>query len=256
MSESTIWVNGREGGQIPGDDPGLLFGLTAFETLRTYDGIPFRFEPHLLRLQRSADAMGLSVPPIEQIRTEILAVCQGNVSIRYTVTAGGNIILQRSLIPAGTAGRHVRVSSLSWVNPPSLPGAVKHGCRAAWLLAARKAQVDEVLLVDPNGHILEANRSNVFAVVDGRLVTPPLDGRQLAGVTREALMDAANAAQIDVVETALHVESDFDELYLASTLKELSPVVECNGRALSGHGPIGAELHGAFRRLVDAECGL
>ncbi|MEE2756366.1 MAG: aminotransferase class IV [Myxococcota bacterium] len=255
MSKSTIWVNGREGGQVPGDDPGLLFGLTAFETLRTYDGVPFRFDAHLLRLQRSADAMGLDLPPIVQVRREIRSACQGNVSIRYTVTAGGNIILQRKAIESGTAGRVVRVASLSWVNPPSLPGAVKHGCRAAWLLAARKAQVDEVLLVDPDGHILEANRSNVFAVIEGRLITPPLDGRQLAGVTREALMDAAKAAQIDVAEAAIPVDSSFDELYLASTLKELSPVVECNGRPLTGHGPIGARLHRAFRRLVHAECG-
>ena len=31
-----IWVNGERDGGIPGDDPGLLFGITAFETLRTY----------------------------------------------------------------------------------------------------------------------------------------------------------------------------------------------------------------------------
>ena len=61
--------------------------------------------------------------------------------------------------------------------------------------------------------------------------------------------------QIDVAEAAIPVDSSFDELYLASTLKELSPVVECNGRPLTGHGPIGARLHSAFRRLVHAECG-
>ena len=254
MKQTTIWVNGRLDGQIPGDDPGLLYGLTAFETLRTYNGMPFRLDPHLIRLKRSADAMGLSLPPIETVRREILNVCDGDVSIRYTVTAGDNIILQRSTIAPGTACRPMRVASLPWVNPPSLPGAVKHGCRAAWLLAARKEKVDEVLLVDPDEQILEANRSNVFAVIGGRLVTPPLDGRQLAGVTREALLDAAHAAHIDVIETAVPLKSSFDELYLASTLKELSPIVECDGRSLSGRGPVGDRLHRAFRQLVEMEC--
>jgi branched-subunit amino acid aminotransferase/4-amino-4-deoxychorismate lyase len=149
----------------------------------------------------------------------------------------------------------MRVAQMPWTNPASLPGAVKHGCRAAWFLAARAADVDEVLLVDLDGHILEASRSNVFAVIDGTLVTPPLDGRKLAGVTREALLTAALGAGIDIQERAIRVNEDFDEFYLASTLKELAPVVEMDGRKMVGRGPMGTALHSAFRGLVSQECG-
>ena len=253
--QQAIWVNGIRDAQVPGDDPGLLFGLTVFETLRTYGGVPFRLDAHLERLEASARAMHFSLPDRGSLRAEFLQVSQGDVSLRYTVTGGGARILQRIPIKAGTACRPMRVAQMSWVNPVSLPGAVKHGCRAAWLLAAQAAGVDEVLLVDPAGQILEANRSNVFAVDHGVLITPPLDGRQLAGVTREALMEAARRAEIPVEERPLSVESAFQEFYLASTLKELSPVVEMDGQTLTGGGPVGATLHRAFRALVAEECG-
>ncbi|MGC6416857.1 MAG: aminotransferase class IV [Bradymonadia bacterium] len=250
-----IWVDGVLDGQIPGDDPGLLFGLTVFETLRTYQGVPFRLERHIERLMASAAAMDIALPSQSQIRREILDVCAGDVSIRYTVTAAQRTILQVRSLSGERPCQPKRVTPLEWVNPPSLPGAVKHGCRAAWLLAARKADVDEVLLVDASGDILEASRSNVFAVCDGRMMTPPLDGRQLAGVTREALFDAASSIGLAIEETAISVSADFDEFYLASTLKELSPVPALSRKGFNELGPLGKRLHDAFTALVIRECG-
>ena len=250
-----VWVDGVLGAGVPADDPGLLFGLTAFETLRTYSGVPFRLDEHLVRLLRSAEAMRIDIPAVDVIRSQILARCEGDVSLRYTVTAGGRQIIQRRAIRPGQVARDMRVAQYTWVNPESLPGAVKHGCRAAWMLAAESRQVDEILLVDPEGQILEANRSNVFAVVDGVWVTPPLDGRQLAGVTRSALLDAARRANISVHERPLSITDQFDELYLASTLKELSAVVELDGQSFEGSGPLGQELLARFRTLVDLETG-
>ncbi|MEE2786454.1 MAG: aminotransferase class IV [Myxococcota bacterium] len=248
-----IWIDGRVGGGIPGDDPGILLGLTVFETLRTYGAVPFRLAAHLDRLHASALALDIALPPRAQIEGEILAACADDVYLRYTLTAGGHRILQRKSIDASGVGRTMRVARMPWENPASLPGAVKHGCRAAWILAARQHGVDEVLLVDPQDQILEANRSSVVAVVDGVLCTPPLDGRQLAGVTREALLDAGRLVGLTIRECSISSRAAFDELYLASTLKELSPVVEIDGVPGPGPGPLGEHLHAAFRELVDRE---
>ena len=245
-----IWVNGVLNGAVPGDDPGILLGLTVFETLRTYDGHPFRLEQHMERLVASIKALEIDAPPRRQIEQEILSVCEGNVSIRYTLTGGGCRILQRKPIDSSRIGRHMKVARMAWQNPVSLPGAVKHGCRAAWVLAARKSGADEVLLIDPSGCILEASRSNVFAVLNGVMCTPPLDGRQLAGVTREAILEAAERAGIAIKETSIAHDAPFEELYLASTLKELAPVVSIDGQPCVGAGPLGARLHAAFRELV------
>ncbi len=245
-----ILVDGRASATIPADDPGLLLGWTAFDTLRCYGGVPFRLQAHLARLAASAVALDLTVPPAPLLTAEVARVAGPDHRIRITLTRGGRRIVDGAPIPPGTVGRHVSVARLSFEPPASLPGTVKHGSRLAWSLAARRAGVDEVLLVDRQGHVLEASRSCVMAVADGTLWTPPLDGRQLGSVTRAAMLDAAADAGLAVRQAPLPAALAVTELYLASTLKELSPVVQLDGAPGPGSGPVGAALHRAFRARV------
>lgn len=251
-----LLVDGVEGAGIPGDDPGLLLGLTAFETLRCYGRAIFRLGRHVERLVHSAAELEIPCPERAAIAEEIGAVASENARIRYTLTAGGHRVVDVAPHDLGMVGRSMRVATLYWEPPAFLPGAVKHGSRAAWLIAARKLGVDEVVLVDGGGFVLEASRSNVVAVVDGVLVTPPLDGRFLEGVTRGALLDAARQAGLELQEAPLHADTPLDELYLSSTLKELAPVVAWDGRPAPGAGPMGLALHAAFRALVARETGV
>jgi len=253
-----VFINGIQNDKIRADDPGLLLGLTVFETVRTYDGKIFRLEPHLRRLQDSAQQMQIKLPPWEQMHEEIQGALNQStyeepVRIRYTITAGQNRIVDVTPVDQGRVGTPVRVGRLDWTPPQWLPGLVKHGSRAAWIISARQQNVDEVLLVDESDHILEANRSNVFAVVDGTVWTPAYDERFLPGVTRSALIEAAHRAKIPIAERPLPFLQRFDELYLSSTLKELAPVVEVCGQPGPGKGPVGAQLYEAFRALINSE---
>jgi len=248
--ETMIWVNGVRDGGVPGDDPGLTRGLNIFETLRTYGVVPFGLEAHLDRLYASAASMDIEPPPRAVVRQTFLDVCRPNVWIRYTLTAGGNRILQTAPVDLTRIGAPLRVATLPWITPPELSGAVKHGSRAAWVLAARRRGVDEVLLVAPGGDIHEANRTNVVPVIDGVLRTPPLDGRQLSGVTRSALLAAAEEHGLVLEERPINVADTLQELYLTSTLKEMAPVVAVDGVPGPGGGPLGEALHAAFRARV------
>jgi branched-subunit amino acid aminotransferase/4-amino-4-deoxychorismate lyase len=253
-----ITVNGQATNTIPADDPGLLLGLTVFETVRTYQRKIFRLEPHLRRLQGSAAQMEIALPDFpDMVRgiEEILAQdhSTNEVRIRYTITAGGQRILNLQDIDTARIGTPIRVGRLNWDPPEWLPGLVKHGSRAAWILSARQQAVDEVLLVDSDDYILEANRSNVFAVVDGVLWTPPYDRRFLPGVTRCALIQAAQRAEIPLEERALPFDRDYDEFYVSSTLKELAPVIEICGNSTPSWGPIGRRLYTSFHDLVTDE---
>ena len=82
-----------------------------------------------------------------------------------------------------------------FVPPAWLDGTVKHCSRAYSRMAVLDAGVDEVLWVDDEDNLLEGTRSNVFAVSDGVLRTPPVDGRFLAGVTRSFVLEAAAEAE-------------------------------------------------------------
>src|SRR3954449_7543772 len=44
------------------DDAGVLRGRAAFETMRVYEGVPFRLDAHLARLVGSAEVLGLPAP--------------------------------------------------------------------------------------------------------------------------------------------------------------------------------------------------
>lgn len=246
-----IWVDGVEGAGVPGDDPGLLLGLTVFDTHRTYDGVPFCLEAHLDRLLEGAARMDIAAPPREQVRAEVLAAIEAHglpdLCVRYTLTAGGRRIVTTRPIDPDEPSAPLTVARMDWEPPRFLPGAVKHGSRAAWELAARHLGVDQVILVDPDGFVLEANRSNVFAVIDGVLVTPPLDDRFLAGVTRGVLLEVARANGIACEERPLPYEAPFEELYLSASIRELAPVVARDGRPGPGGGPVGARLRAAYR---------
>jgi branched-subunit amino acid aminotransferase/4-amino-4-deoxychorismate lyase len=248
-----LLVNGKQVDFVRADDTALLQGVGVFETLRTYGATPFRLGAHLERLQYSARILGVSLDLVE-VAEEIQMHLGENVSIRYTLTGSGTRILQRRPIDPGYVGRARTVAPIDWIHPVGLPGDIKHTSRLPWLASAQALGVDEVLLCDPDGRILEANRSNVFAVVGGRLQTPPLDGNQLEGVTRGALLDAARQAGIEVSEEEVPSWADFDAFYLSSTLKELAPVSAIGEERISTEHPLGTALYAAFRSLVAEEC--
>ena len=241
---------------IDGDSPSPP---CIFETFRSYRGRGFKVEEHLLRLQSSARLLKISIPPLDLIRVEwrdaIDAATQSigpDCSFRYTINSNGRSELSFKEIDMSYVNRPIDVAL--YISPPSLdhPRDAKHNVRASWLKAVEALNVDEVILCDPQtsndtsgiGHrggrvnpnflLLEANQSNLFALKGHTLVTPPLDGRLLPGVTRGALMEYIRMTRpfnLDVSERPISREESvskgrlyWDALCLVSTLKEISIV--------------------------------
>ena len=72
------------------------------------------------------------------------------------------------------------------------------------------------------------------------------------GVPREAMLEAARQDGLLIREQPISNQANFEEFYLASTLKELAPVVSIDGSPVSGqaHRVAGCT---SFRRLVQSE---
>ena len=245
-------VNGVRDAGVPADDLGLTRGWSVFETLRTYGRTPFRLPQHLDRLKRSAELLHVPMPNMDLLPEDLPAAIATDVWIRITLTASGNrIVVSRRVDPA-RIGRPITVASVIMPPSPHLPAAAKHGCRTPWIMAARHHGTEEIFILDDQRHILEANRSNVIAFVDGCLWTPPTQGQCLDGITRQAMLQAAADANLPVRIAPLPVDTPFDELYVCSSLKELAPVATLDGVKIGG-GPQGKRLHAAFRALVAKE---
>ena len=238
--------------ELDPDDPALTLGFSAFETLRAYGGRPFRLDEHLARLVDSAAWMGLPAPDRAALRADIGLLLDDigyDVNIRITLTPMTRIV---RAAPLGPPLPPARVATRSWTPPPWLPGAVKHSSRAGGVLALRAAGTDELIWLDEAGFVLEGTRSNLFAVCGGVLVTPPADGRILAGVTRGAILDVAASMGLAIQARPLRLDEALDELYLSSTLQELRPIIEVDGQPAPGAGPVGAALRAGFAALVAA----
>ena len=240
---------------VPATDEGLLRGDGAFEVIRVYDGYPFALEEHLQRLERSASNLRLPLD-LEAVRADanrLLAHAGAgpdHEQLRIVITRGGRRLLLTERAPVGP--EHVRLGSVSYA-PTRLLDGVKSLSYAANMLASRLAReqgFDEALLVTPHGRVLEAPTSSVFWVKDGVVLTPPLDEHILASITRRIVIEQASA-----VERSCTLEeiTAADEVFIASTTREVQAVSAIDERTFEAPGPVTAGVAAAVGHRIRSE---
>ena len=194
-------------------------------------------------------AIGVPIPSIEQLEEELLAVSENNIVLRIILHKDGTRVLHRRPVHPGKWGQAIDL--VSWTDPgDGPPGFAKHGQRQQWEKARLSAGVDEILRIDTQRLVLEAGASNVFAVVNGMLRTPPLDGRILPGITRNQVLVLAKKHGIAVSEAPLPRNSLWEELGLSSSLKGIAPVANLDGIKQPGLGPILSTLQHALNESL------
>jgi len=240
-------------------DRGLLRGEGVFETLRTYNRIPFAITRHLDRMEMSAKASGIPLPPRAHISEGIRVICETaefpETRVHVTVTAGpggpapdpiGNpaptfIVIAGSLSPAlpeatGRTGekRGLRAVTLPWVRHENaaLTGVkptsyLDHLIGHKW---AQQQEADEGIWTNSTKDVTEATGSNLFIVHNGTIFTPPIEAGLLPGVTRNLILERCIARGIPTLERRLRLSDVFEatECFLTSSTKEATPVMELN----------------------------
>ncbi|WP_228430695.1 bifunctional anthranilate synthase component I family protein/class IV aminotransferase [Baekduia soli] len=206
-----------------------------FETLLVRDGIAVAARRHLARLAASAEALyGLALPSGLAALVDHAAVEHGGpCRLRVRLAADGAVALEAGPLPS-PAGPLV-------LEPVCLPGGIgAHKWQDRRLLEGLEAVAlpATVLLVDLDGLVLETARSCMFAVRDDELVTPPLDGRILPGVTRARVLEAARAAGVAASERPLHLDElrHSDAAFAVNALRGVQPVAAVDGTHLGRPG--------------------
>jgi branched-chain amino acid aminotransferase len=241
---------------IPAADDGLIRGDGAFDAFRVYDGHPFALHPHLDRLERSCERLGLDCPRAaleRDIATLLGGGAPGDAIVRVIVTRGG-----RRLCLMESSGDRRKLSEPATLlpvtyNPSILLDGVKSLSYGANMAASRRAQqsgFDEALLVRSDHVVLEAPTSSIFWATDGVLRTPALDVGILASITRSLIVDALAVEQ---AAFALQDLLDADEAFLASTGRDAQPVARIGSTQLrSAPGPLTLEAQEVLRQAVHA----
>jgi branched-chain amino acid aminotransferase len=267
VTDPPIWVNGAlleaASASVPALDHGITVGDGVFETLRIYGGQPFALRRHLDRIERSGAGLGLTMPDrslLERAVREVVAA--GAIEdgrVRLTVTAGpgplgsgratGAATVVAAVSPFEPVATTTSVITVPWVRNERSPLAgLKTTSYAENVVALARAQetgASEALFANTIGELCEGTGTNVFVVLGGRLLTPPLASGCLAGITRELVLECTDAVEATVPMATL---ADVEELFLTSSIREVQAVVAIDGRALPA-GPLTAAAATAFSAL-------
>jgi branched-chain amino acid aminotransferase len=240
---------------IPATDEGLLRGDGVFEVIRLYAGRPFAFEEHLQRLERSASNLRLALD-VEAVRSDAWRLLRhagtgrDHELLRIVVTRGGKRLLLTESLPKNAD--RARLATITYA-PTRILDGVKSLSYAANMLASRLARergFDEALLVSPHGRVLEAPTSSLFWVKDGEALTPPLSEHILASITRRVVIDVSGARERECTLADLQ---EADEVFLASTVREVQPVIAVDDQRYDGDAPVTARIAEQVASRIKAE---
>ena len=272
---------------VPVLDRGFLYGDSVYEVVRTYGGRPFELERHLLRMERTADRIGLTLPKRAEIERELQRTLEasGNSEsyARIVITRGEGqfglapqlaeglfrmvIIVRPLVLPPEeqyARGLQMAIAKTRRNSPQALDPALKTGNYLNNILALREAvdaKADDAILLDLSGRVTEGTTSNVFFVQRGVIVTPPLALGMLEGVTRAVVIEVAREEGILVREEPHGPEAlaAADEVFVSSTLREIMSVtslvfLESDERVRpvgdGKAGPMAQRLRKAFAKYV------
>ncbi len=256
---NTFYIDGEffseEQSVLSVNDMGVLRGYGVFDFLRTYNQRPFYLEDHINRLARSAKLIDLNLPcstkEIYEITMDTLSRNDhAEANIRIVVTGG---ISPDSITPQGNSKLLVMITDLhkcpsEWYQKGAalitthderyIPGAKTTNYIAAILALARARRQNaiESIYVDRYGRLLEGTTTNLFAFMDGKLVTP---GKSiLPGITRQVVIELARKEfTVEIRDIQKEEMRLMDEVFVTASNKEVVPIVRMDELRLSNGEP-------------------
>lgn len=281
-----VYLNGsyvpKAEARVSVEDRGFLLADGIYEVTPAYRGRFLRLEEHLARMARGLAALRIDfdAAALAEVSRRLLAENGlGNAeaaTVYLQVTRG--VAPRSHAFPKGAVAPTVYAAAQPYHRPPrerwergftavTVPDLrwsrvdIKSIALLANVLAqqaAVDAGADDAILVR-EGVALEGSHANLFALLDGTLVTHPLTNHILPGVTRSLVLELAAGAGMRVEQRPIFVEElkSAEEVFLTGTTTEVRPIVQVDGRPVGDGsvGPVARELYAAFLKTVEALAG-
>ena len=284
-SATLIWIDGVETSALPLPDRAFELGDSLFETFRLVGGTILFAHLHWQRLAQGCAVLGFpdcTSPLREQLQKVIATLRERKIDeavVRVTISRGG---AQRGYLSPAQATPRI----MFYATPPSLPfdqqlpparvglasvrlgvqpalAGIKHGSRLEQVLAANERRVgdsdepvwDDMLLCDYNGRPHSLGSANLFALIDGEIVTPPIVDCGIAGTRRQLLLDTLASGQGIVAHEEFITMTDLSaaqEVFCANSVQGFRPVGQLHDRYWQAH-PVCIALHEAYVAAAHAE---
>ena len=275
MSE-IVYLNGEfmplENAKVSVLDRGFIFGDGVYEVIPVYSRHPFRMQEHLVRFERSHQAIRLQNPLSDaewtRLVQDLIARNAGeDQSIYLQVTRG--VAKRDHAFPKDVKQTVFGMSSL--LSTPSRE-AVESGVHAIttidyrWLkcdvksisllgncmlrqLAADADALEVVMFRD--GFLTEGSSSNVFVVRNGVILATPKNNLVLPGITYDVVIELAqaNGLPLEVRPISEAEVRTADEIWVTSSTKEVLSVTTLDEKAVGGGkpGPVFRRMHQLYQ---------
>ncbi len=264
----------------------MQFGSAAFEGIRCY-GTPngpavFRLREHLTRLQNTVKIYRMDLPysiddmiaaTRELVARNAVESCYIRPMVLRGYGAAGMVPFDSPIetyIPCWPWGAYLGdealahgvdacVSSWSRLAPNTIPSLAKvAGNYLSGQLIKMEALANgfaEGIALSPSGMVSEGSGQNVFLVSEGVIITTPLDGTLLAGITRASIIALAGREGFTVREQAIPREMLYtaDEVFFTGTAAELTPVRSVDHIKIGSGtvGPVTKHMQKAFLDIAN-----
>jgi branched-chain amino acid aminotransferase len=272
------WLNGEtipiEEARVGIADHGFVVGDGVFEAVLVTKGRTFALGRHLERLAHSAKELGIGIPDLSVIPEAASQLIQANgvseAALRITVTPGPGLIgSPRPSTPAPESHTLAMILASHAPTPPSAKvvlcpwtrnekGALAglkttsyaENVRAlAW---AKEHGGDEALFANTMGMVCEGTGTNLFVVIDGEVLTPPLSAGCLPGVTRALLLENMEVTERDIPVSWLQAPGAIQEAFLTSSLRNVQALEAIGNVSLPEvPGPLTRKASEVMQRLVE-----
>ncbi len=224
--------------QITPDD-GFFFGIGVFETIALEQGVPIFFREHLARMMASLERLGLTADPRELVDLARNA-CQGDAVagskvLKLVVTEKNRFATVRANAyndARRAAGFTCAFSEVcrNETSPLVAMKTLNYGDCILQKRAAAARGIDEPLFLNTKGQVAEGATSNIFAVIQGEVVTPPVSCGLLPGVMRDFALRVTGAKERPLSPEEL---IQADEVFLTNSLMGAMPVRSIDGQGIA-----------------------
>ncbi|MDQ6952397.1 MAG: aminotransferase class IV [Mariprofundaceae bacterium] len=273
----TAYVNGQfmplDAATIHIEDRGFQFADGIYEVVACLDGHFLDLDAHLARLQRSCEAVQIPLPcPLSELAVLIQQTYERNpysdAMVYVQITRG---VAPRSHLPhhqltptliitsrhlpqpsdekVATGVKGITLQDIRWKHCEIKSIALLASVMGKQEAHARGA--DEAFWLNEQGHVLEGCSTNILAIIDGVLVTHPLDRQVLGGITRNMAISVAKAQHIHVEERPWTLdEAGISEMMMSSTTNAVMPITILNEKAV-GDGKAGVQTLQIRRWMIE-----
>lgn len=273
MDNKTVYLNGQYlplcDAKISVMDRGFLFGDGIYEVIPSYSGLLFHFQEHMERLENSLSSIRLANPHDRTQWLDILtplldASLDQSVYLQITrgVAPKRDHAFPENITPTVFAmcSNIVPFADLNLgVKAISIDDSRWELCnvKATTLLAnillrqqaLEKGCAEAILVKD--GYVTEGAASNIFAVIEGILITPPKGHEILPGITRDVILDIAKKNNIPYSEDIISLDAlkTASEIWLTSSTREIIPIVQLDTEMISNGkpGPVWQTMNRLFQ---------